>query len=353
MPRRSFHRQPATLPSPLPPWVQLAKPPRRPRDLNEIFEAYIRLQHRRGATPLTVKAFTHGFRRMQRWLDEHNIEASELTLFDCEEYFAQLIETAANGTARQHLAYIRAAYRYGLRHGLVAYDPTGDVKLPWPPDHEPATYTNTELRQIHAAIRSDREELAFHLFAFAGLRLSEATRLTWEQIDLQLVQMKFNGKGGKFRLVPLHPALEQLLHEHAPRQRSGQEHLITKLNGQPISPEMLGRGIRGLVDRAGVQIDSPTHAFRRTVATTMYEQGVRTRVIERIMGWAPRLMHERHYLRVADKPMREAIDLLYRDDPISPRQTVPSPTDPPPALDLSVELALLDQLESRYDISFR
>jgi Phage integrase family len=88
-----------------------------------------------------------------------------------------------------------------------------------------------------------------------------------------------------------------------------------------MTPETLGRATRQLVDRAGVQIDSPTHAFRRTVATVMYENGVRTRVIERIMGWAPRLMHERHYLRVADKPMREAIEQLYRDDPISPRQT--------------------------------
>jgi hypothetical protein len=53
----------------------------------------------------------------------------------------------------------------------------------------------------------------------------------------------------------------------------------------------------------------------------MYEHGVRTRVIERIMGWAPRQMHERHYLRVADEPMREAILTLYHEDPISDRHT--------------------------------
>jgi hypothetical protein len=52
----------------------------------------------------------------------------------------------------------------------------------------------------------------------------------------------------------------------------------------------------------------------------MYEQGVRTRVIERIMGWAPRQMHERHYLRVASEQMHAAILTLYRDDPICDRQ---------------------------------
>jgi hypothetical protein len=52
----------------------------------------------------------------------------------------------------------------------------------------------------------------------------------------------------------------------------------------------------------------------------MYENGVRARVIERIMGWAPRQMYERHYLRVADQLMHDAIRGLYGDDPICERQ---------------------------------
>jgi hypothetical protein len=74
---------------------------------------------------------------------------------------------------------------------------------------------------------------------------------------------------------------------------------------------MLGRVMRELVDRAVVDVASPCHAFRRTVATVMDEHGVRTRVIEGIMGWSPRQMHERHYLRLAD----DAIQTLYWDDP--------------------------------------
>jgi hypothetical protein len=78
--------------------------------------------------------------------------------------------------------------------------------------------------------------------------------------------------------------------------------------------------VRELVDRAGVEVEQPSHAFRRTVATVMYEHGVRARVIERIMGWAPRQMYERHYLRVADDAMHQAIRSLYQDDPICERQ---------------------------------
>ena len=85
----------------------------------------------------------------------------------------------------------------------------------------------------------------------------------------------------------------------------------------------------------------------------MYEHGVRTRVIERIMGWAPRQMHERHYLRVADEPMHDAILGLYRDDPICERQehalrlaAVPAPTAEPSAW-LAEEAARLERLEGQ------
>lgn len=83
----------------------------------------------------------------------------------------------------------------------------------------------------------------------------------------------------------------------------------------------------------------------------MYEQGVRTRVIERIMGWSARRMHERHYLRVADEPMHDAIVGLYRGDPICDRQAqavqptaVPTPSSQPSAW-LADETARLERLE--------
>jgi hypothetical protein len=67
----------------------------------------------------------------------------------------------------------------------------------------------------------------------------------------------------------------------------------------------------------------------------MYEQGVRTTTIDRITGWAPRTVRERHYIRIAPKTMHDAIQTIYRDDPICPEQALsdtPRPThaEPPP-----------------------
>ncbi len=324
--------------------------------MDAIFEAYLAAQRRRRSSPLTIKATTHALRTTQRWLDQRGIAPSELTLLQCEEYFDELLDQGAVSTVRRHLAYVRAAYRYGVRHDLVERDPTMDVRLPWLPDIEPATYSTEQLKAIHAAIRCEREEAAFFLFAFGGLRLGEVAGLRWAQVDFDRWQIRLTGKGGKFRLVPLHPVLNEVLREQKQRTRPLDEYVLTTINGQRLAARTLGRTVRELVDHAGVEVDSPSHAFRRTVATVMYEQGVRTRVIERIMGWAPRRMHERHYLRVADEPMHEAILSLYREDPICGRQerairltALPTPAAKP-SIWLANEAWRLEQLERRLGI---
>ena len=321
--------------------------------MDAIFEAYLAAQRRRRSSPLTIKATTHALQKTQRWLDEHEIAAADLTLLLCEEYFDELLDRHAVSTVRRHLAYVRAAYRYGVRHDLVERDPTADVKLPWLPDIEPATYNNDELKAVHAAIRSEREELAFFLFAFAGLRLGEVAGLRWAQVDFDHWQIRLTGKGGKFRLVPLHPVLNEVLHEQRATARPEQEHVFITTGATPLASRTLGRVMRELVDRAGVEAASPCHAFRRTVATVMYERGVRTRVIERIMGWSPRQMHERHYLRVADEAMHDAIQTLYREDPICERQretlrpvVLPAAIVEPAAW-LAGETARVEELERR------
>jgi integrase/recombinase XerC len=318
--------------------------------MDAIFDAYLAAQRRRRPSPLTLKAIRHALGQTQRWLDEHDLAAVELSLLGCEEYFDELLERQAVSTVRRHLAYVRAAYRYGVRHELVERDPTADVRLPRLPDHDPAIYSNEQLRQVHAAIRNEREEVVFFLFAFAGLRLGEVAGLEWRQIEFEHWQLRLAGKGGKLRLVPLHPALTELLRQQ--RAGSGRRaQVLGTINGQRLSANTLGRSVRAMIDRAGVEVEQPSHAFRRTVATVMYEQGVRARVIERIMGWAPRQMYERHYLRVADQAMHDAIRGLYRDDPICDRQrrslqpVAVATTSDGPSEWLAAETAKLERLE--------
>ncbi len=324
--------------------------------MDVVFEAYLAALLRRRRSPLTLKANEHALRRLDSWLERQEIDAKVLGLLACERYFAEMLDDAAVSTVRRHLAIVRAAYRYGVRHELVERDPTGDVRLPRLPDSEPATYSNDELRAIFAAIRSEREEIVFFLFAFAGLRLCEAAELSWQEVDFERGQLKLIGKGGKLRLVPLHPVLARMLREHKRCARPGRAHVVGTIHDRRLAHRTWIETVRLLVERASVEIDGPSHAFRRTVATVMHEQGVRTGVIDRVMGWAPRTVRERHYVRIAPQALRDAVLTPYRDDPICPQQLElagepASLPEPPPSPWLIRETERLVRLEGELGLA--
>ena len=62
------------------------------------------------------------------------------------------------------------------------------------------------------------------LFAFAGLRRSELLGLDWDDVDLERRMLRVRrAKGGRQRVVPIHPALVPLFLDYlrVPRRRPG------------------------------------------------------------------------------------------------------------------------------------
>lgn len=313
--------------------------------MEELFERYLATLERRRVSPLTVKANRHALSLFERWLQTRNVSAIAVVIDDCEHYLDERLSGHAVATVRRDLAMLRGAYRHATQRGLVAGDPTIGVRLPPLPDRDPVVYNADELRAIHAAIRDQREQLIFFLLAFTGLRLCEATSLTWADVDLPNTQLRVTGKGGKRRIVPLHPTLDDLLttcqpdRDHAP--------LVTTVAGGRVADRTWGTIVSRLVARADVHVPQPSHAFRRTVASELYANGIRTHVIDRLLGWSPRTVRDRHYVRIADPAMRAAIATLYQASPIYPEQTLPQPTpDTIAAWTLAADSRRLAQLES-------
>jgi integrase/recombinase XerC len=60
-------------------------------------------------------------------------------------------------------------------------------------------------------VKRERDRLLLALFAYAGLRRSELLGLDWQDVDLHQHLLKVrHAKGGRQRMVPIHPALEPL-----------------------------------------------------------------------------------------------------------------------------------------------
>jgi integrase/recombinase XerC len=270
--------------------------------------AYIDRGQRLKRSPHTMKQHRQTARRYQRWLDELGLGAERVESWQVQEFFEEMTDLAP-GTVRSHLRRLRSAYRYAVKRGVLDRDPTFDVELPRVPDEEPRIIETHELRAMKREIQGDQAWAQFHLLAFTGLRRCEAIRLQWEDLDFKTQTLTVTrGKGGKLRKVPIHPQLAEAL-----RSLSGER------VGPVIRPKRAARWIGTDTWTEILRSYTETytaHDFRRTLASSLAVNGVNDALIDRILGWAPRTVGRRYYIKIAGPELQRAILRAYADDPI-------------------------------------
>jgi len=288
-----------------------------------MFQQYEERLTRRGATDSTLS----NFRNTAERFEESGLDPLVATDVDIEEWLAGLrcprtkgdgVHVTAKGgrrkghlsprTVRLHYENLSAAYNYAVHRRLLPASPVEAVRLPREPDKEPRILTNAELRHILGNCMTNEQELLITMLAYTGMRRGEVRNVRWEDIGATTITVR-EGKGGKLRHIPLHPALGELIVRNEPRPG----YVFPGRNGNKRSESSLFY----VLEKVRGDVFCVMHDFRRTVATQLAEHEVPMNVIDKIMGWAPRTVGSRYYIRTADLRMQEAILRLYADDPIT------------------------------------
>jgi integrase len=296
-----------------------------------------------GRSRSSLDNFDHAARRFQRWLDAEKLTAAEVGPRDIMRYFngGGRWDKYAAATKRLDYTMVKAAYRYAEDPDdgppLVERTPfrrrvePPKVELPKPksPDVEALRKMKREASRL-----SWRHQLLFMLFVFTGMRSDEVARLTWEDIDLDEGIMEFKGaKTGKYRRVPLHPELRDLLSRCPTRDTKLRRRSVDMLSDKPAKVVMAEIGKRtGPVlwtSRGGhaytahslrcvlvpaFAVDGWTSRMlgRRAVETTLARNGVDSTVRDELLGHAHRTMGAKHYQTVSDDDLKDAVSRMYQ-----------------------------------------
>lgn len=274
-----------------------------------IFEQYRDRLQRKAAkgeiSPHTITGFTTAAKRLSGWLTDQGLVAANVTEAALEEYFDTLpLAPSSRGT---HLRHIQAAFVYAIKRGSLRHNPVLDLASPKLPPNEPKIIPGDDLRWIRHRAQAGRDWLFFHLLAYTGMRRAEAVGLKWAGVRLADETIRVVGKGRKARLIPIHPALGEILKN----EQGADDAFVLKSDGKN---GLASQTVQDMVKRL-----HPTytpHDFRRTVASSLGRNGVADRHIDRIMGWAKPDVRERFYMNVAGPELRRAILKLYADDPL-------------------------------------
>jgi integrase/recombinase XerD len=204
---------------------------------------------------------------------------------------------------------------------------TVDVVIPTPkvPDTLPVVLSPAEVVQFLASVAHPKHRTILTTCYAAGLRISEAVRLTPPAIDSQRMVLRVaQGKGQKDRYVMLSPRLLEILREWWRVSRSRPWLFPGNRPGTPITTRAVHRACRAARRRCGIPKPITPHSMRHAFAVHLLEAGTDVRTIQLLLGHRS-LATTARYLRLTTTKVCATVsplDLLPRPVP---------PDVPPPA----------------------
>ncbi|UVE16759.1 site-specific tyrosine recombinase XerD [Pseudomonas sp. LS44] len=200
----------------------------------------------------------------------------------------------ARSTAR-FLSGVRGFYRYLLREGLIADDPTLQVDLPQIGRPLPKSLSEADVEALLAAPElSDpiglRDRAMLEVLYACGLRVTELISLTFEQVNLRQGVLRVFGKGSKERLVPLGEEamvwIERFMREARPFLLDGKpsDVLFPSLRGVQMTRQTFWHRIKHHASVAGIGKALSPHTLRHAFATHLLNHGADLRVVQMLLG---------------------------------------------------------------------
>ncbi len=236
----------------------------------------------RGLATATQHKYLLGVRRLVQWARR---SPSELSAEDVRQFLVELREVrgASPSVSKSALAGLKFLYAVTLGRPEVVQG------LCWPkiPRRVPVVLSPADLQRLFAHATDPRLRVMMHLGYGAGLRVSEACKLSVREIDSARGVLRILGKGAYERETVLSPALLAELRAWWLWARPGKGWLFPADTRQGHLPtQSVHNAFRVAADRAGLGRRVTFHCLRHSFATHLLERGVDLRVIQVMLGHA-------------------------------------------------------------------
>ncbi len=258
------------------------------------------LEVERHYSALTVDAYRkdllHFCDYMQQAFEE--LDVRSITEGDIKEWMiVQLDEGLNPRTVRRRLSALRSLYKYLLRVGYMAKDPTARIISPKIHKPLPVFYKESEMERAQLVEEwaddfvSVRDSLIVELLYETGMRRAEVLILDDKDISFPEKQVRVFGKRRKQRIIPLGESLlEQILQyqqyrNEAVAQREDDALLVSE-KGKRLTANALYKIVRERMSEVSTLHKQSPHVLRHTFATTMLNNGADINTIKTLMGHA-------------------------------------------------------------------
>jgi integrase/recombinase XerD len=270
----------------------------------------------RGLSANTLGAYRADLVALQRWLAQRDKSLIYSTRADLLAFIAWRAKEGAKprSTARQ-LSSFRRFYRFLLREGAIAEDPTLKIDMPKIGRALPQSLSENEVEALlNAPDVNDpighRDRTMLEVLYATGLRVSELINLRQSQINLNQGVLRVRGKGDRERLIPLGDEAQRWLREFVSGPRveilleRQTEYLFPTRRGDRMTRQAFWHIIKRYAKKADIVGKLSPHTLRHAFATHLLNNGADLRVVQMLLGHSD-LSTTQIYTHVARERMKE------------------------------------------------
>ncbi len=250
----------------------------------------------KGLSPLTIKAYTidmlqfEGFVQSKDWLSKETVV----------NYIDLLHKKYKPKSAKRKIACLKAFYHYLEMENIIDINPFHKITIKYKepvvlPKTIPLIYVESILRAAYQKYYSSttifqkesnlRNVIVLELLFSTGMRVSEASHLKLQNIDLKSNTIYIFGKGSKERIMCLaNENISALILEYLKTRSVKSDYLFVNKLGNNLSEQSIRNMINDYAKAASVDLHITPHMFRHTFATALLDEDVNIRYIQQLLG---------------------------------------------------------------------
>jgi len=252
----------------------------------------------RKLSPRTIKNYTKQIDYLLRFLQEEKktTHIEDVKPRDIKEFLLNMSKAGRTANyVNDLLKAFKVFFRYAFEEGYTDELLTQKIHNAKKPKVIIRTFTEPELKRMSNYYQGHdyltiRNKVIMMLLIDTGIRLSELTGLTEEQIKFDYIII--HGKGNKERVVPKSPLLSKWLIKYLAVRKSYfayrviPDNIFLSKNGKPLTNTMIDKIVKdaGRACEVSSDIRVSAHTFRHTYAQFQLRAGLDLYSLSRLLG---------------------------------------------------------------------
>jgi len=249
----------------------------------------------------TVKREKFTLHRFLKFLG--NKRLSEISIKTIDNYSVEMRKELSEATVGIELRHLKAALNTAKRWEYISKNPLVGYKIPDGAPQHIRVLSKDEISKLFSIVDDTEMKDVLHVYLSTGARRAELLKpkFTWDSVDFKNNRIRFDGKGGKTRYVPMAPAVHKLLLDRITEGlkfpfKYGQDHVSHRL--------------RDYYRAANIE-NANLHTLRKTFGSLLIQEGFADIYkVSKLLGHSSVKVTEKHYIHLLDENYQSCINEL-------------------------------------------